>query len=75
MRRNFGSLSDDATAPLADVVPPISQQGSIPSPAARGLSSHVRQLSKRNQGILRWIALAVVAGGVVALAFVQRAIR
>ncbi|MGC1968874.1 MAG: hypothetical protein WA673_20605 [Candidatus Acidiferrales bacterium] len=56
-------------------MPPISQQGSIPSPAARGLSSHVRQLSKRKQGILRWIALAVVAGGVVALAFVQLAIR
>ena len=61
--------------PVADVVPLIPQHGIIPSPAARGLSSHVRRLSKRNQGISRWIALAVVAGGVVALAFVHLAIR
>lgn len=74
-QRNLGSFSGHATAPVADLVPPIPQQELIPSPTARGLSSHVRQLSKRNQGISRWIALAVVAGGVVALAFVQLAIR
>ena len=45
------------------------------APEVRGLSSHVRQLSKRNRGISRWIALAVVAGGVVALVFVQLALH
>jgi hypothetical protein len=74
-RRNLDSLSSPAATPVADVAPIIHQQELIPSPAARGLSSHVRRLSKRNQGISRWIALAVVAGGVVALAFVQLAIR
>jgi hypothetical protein len=74
-RQDLGPLSGRETTPIADIVPLIPQQGFLPSPAARGLSSHVRQLSKRNQGISRWIALAVVAGGVVALAFVQLAIR
>lgn len=74
-RRDLGSLSSRETTPIAGIVPLIPQRGFIPSPAAHGLSSHVRQLSKRNRGISRWIALAVVAGGVVALAFVQLAIR
>lgn len=73
-RRDLGSLSGHETTPIAGVMPLI-QQGLISSPAARGLSSHVRELSKRNHGISRWIALAVVAGGVVALAFMQLAIR
>jgi hypothetical protein len=74
-RRNLDALSRQTATPVADLVPIIPEQESVPSPAARGLSSHVRQLSKRNQGISRWIALAVVVGGVVALAFVQLAIR
>jgi hypothetical protein len=74
-RRNLRTLSGLATALAADLATFIPQQELIPSPAARGLSSHVRRLSKRNQGISRWIALAVVAGCVVALAFVQLAIR
>jgi hypothetical protein len=73
--RNLDYLSGQETTAIADIVPLIPQQRLIPSPTARGLSAHVRQLSKRNQGISRWIALAVVAGGVVALAFVQLAIR
>lgn len=74
-RRDLGYHSGHETTPIADLVPLIPHQGLIPSSTARGLSAHVRQLSKRNQGISRWIALAVVAGGVVALAFVQLAIR
>lgn len=74
-RRNLDALSGRATTPVANVAPVIPEQELIPTPRARGLSSHVRRLSKRNQGISRWIALAVVAGGVVALAFVQLAIR
>lgn len=73
--RNPHSLPGWDPTPVAGVVPIIPEQEFMPTPAARGLSSHVRQLSKRNQGISRWIALAVVAGGVVALAFVQLAVR
>ena len=40
-----------------------------------GLSAHVRQLRNRNQGISRWLVLAIFAGAVVALAMVQFAVR
>ncbi len=39
--------------------------------AAHGLTNHMRQLQPRNHGIGRWLALAVVAGTVAALAFVN----
>jgi hypothetical protein len=74
-RRNLDSLSGEGAAPNTDVVPINLDQELISPPAVRGLSLRVRQISKRNHGILRWIALAVVAGGVVALAFVQLAVR
>lgn len=35
------------------------------------LSGHVRRLSKRHHGISRWLAVAVLAGSIVALAFVN----
>jgi len=40
-----------------------------------GLSRHVRQLRNRNQGISRWLVLAVFAGAVVALMLVRFAIH
>jgi hypothetical protein len=43
--------------------------------ATPGLSAHVRQLRNRNQGISRWLVLALFAGAVVALAMVQFAVR
>jgi hypothetical protein len=43
--------------------------------ATTGLSGHVRQLRNRNQGISRWLVLAIFAGAVVALAMVQFAVR
>jgi hypothetical protein len=43
--------------------------------AAPGLSQHVRRLRNRNQGISRWLVLAIFAGVVVALAMVQFAVR
>jgi hypothetical protein len=43
--------------------------------ATPGLSGHVRQLRNRNQGISRWLVLAIFAGAVVALAMVQFAVR
>ena len=39
--------------------------------AAHGLQSHMRQLQPRNQGIARWLALAVLTGTLAALAFVS----
>lgn len=53
----------------------VTQQEALRAAAARGLSSHVRKLRKRNQGISRWLALAVLAGSAVALAMVQFAIH
>ncbi len=52
----------------------VTQQHVTRTSATRGLSSHVRQ-SKRNQGISRWLALAVLMGSLVALAMVQFAIH
>ena len=46
---------------MPEVVPIIPEQELVPR-AARGLSSHVRQFRKRNQGLSRWIALAVGGG-------------
>jgi hypothetical protein len=43
--------------------------------ATPGLSGHVRQMRNRNQGISRWLVLAIFAGAVVALAMVQFAVR
>jgi hypothetical protein len=43
--------------------------------AEPGLSAHVRQLRVRNQGISRWLVLAIFAGAVVALMMVQFAIH
>jgi hypothetical protein len=43
--------------------------------ATPGLSAHLRQLRNRNQGISRWLVLAIFTGAVVALAIVQFAIR
>ena len=42
---------------------------------APGLSAHVRQLQNRNQGISRWLLLAIFAGAIVALMMVQFAIH
>jgi hypothetical protein len=70
--RNF--FSDGATAPAAEILAMATQQHVTRASATRGLSSHVRQ-SKRNQGISRWLALAVLIGSLVALAMVQFAIH
>jgi hypothetical protein len=53
----------------------VTQKEAIHAASARGLSSHVRRLSKSNQGISRWLAVAVLAGSVVALAMVHFAIH
>lgn len=40
-----------------------------------GLSAHVRRMRNWNQGVPRWLVLAIFSGVVVALAIVQFAIR
>ena len=40
-----------------------------------GLSGHVRRMQKNNQGISRWLIIAVAGGAVVAFAMVQYAIH
>ncbi len=37
----------------------------------KGLSAHMRRLRRRHRGISRWLALAVIVGAAVALAFVS----
>jgi len=39
--------------------------------AAQGFANHMRQLRGKNQGIARWLALAVLTGTIAALAFVS----
>lgn len=39
--------------------------------AAHDLLAHVRQLRRRSRDAVRWLALAVVAGAITAVAFVN----
>jgi len=73
-RQDRNSFSDGAAAPGAEILAMVTQRHVTRSSATPGLSSHVRQ-SKRNQGISRWLALAVLMGSLVALAMVQFAIH
>jgi hypothetical protein len=73
-RQDRNSFSDGAAAPVAEILAMDTQQHVTRASATRGLSSHVRQ-SKQNQGISRWLALAVLMGSLVALAMVQFAIH
>lgn len=62
------------SAQLAEFDPGMEEYARQAS-ATPGLSAHVRQLRNRNQGISRWLVLAIFAGAVVALAMVQFAVR
>jgi hypothetical protein len=68
-------ISGPRPAPPEEVLEIISQQEVLRAAATRGLSSHVRKLSKRNRGLSHWLALAVLVGSAVALAMVQFAIH
>jgi hypothetical protein len=41
------------------------------SGAHGSLSAHMRRLRKQNQGISRWLGLAILVGSVVAVAFLN----
>jgi hypothetical protein len=63
-----------ATANL-DLYLPFPLPAGSRSTGMAGLSGHVRALHKRNQGISRWLAFAVLGGAIVAFAMVQFAIH
>ena len=56
---------------IIDFVPPQPPVAEAELEAPNDLSSHMRQLRRRGQGTSRWLALAVLTGAVVALAFVR----
>jgi hypothetical protein len=64
-----------ATASPVDVFIPFPDAAVSPAIAGRSLSSHVRRLSKKNQGISRWLVLAILCGAIVAFAMIQVAVR
>jgi hypothetical protein len=61
--------------PAADLYLPLPLPASSRRAAIQGLSGHVRQMQRRNEGISRWLLFAVLGGAVVAFAMVQLAIR
>jgi hypothetical protein len=56
---------------IIDFVPPRPHGAEVECETPSDLSSHMRQLRRRNQGASRWLALAVLTGAVVALGFVH----
>jgi hypothetical protein len=45
--------------------------GTFRRAGTQGLSGHVRQLRKKNQGISRWLFFAILGGAIVSIAMVQ----
>jgi hypothetical protein len=59
------------TREIINFAPPQPQVAEVEFVAPNDLASHMRQLRRRNRGASRWLALAVLTGAVVALAFVR----
>jgi hypothetical protein len=64
-----------AAPPAADLYLPFPLPAGARRAAMQGLSGHVRQMQRRNEGISRWLLFAVLGGAIVAFAMVQLAIR
>ena len=64
-----------AMPPPADLFLPFPSPAGPRRAVTQGLSGHVRQLQRRNEGISRWLFFAVLGGAIVAFAMVQLAIR
>jgi hypothetical protein len=73
--RNIDFDSGVTSKPAIDVFLPFPLPDDSRCNIESGLSSHVRRLQKKNQGISRWLAFAVLGGTIVAFAMVQYAIR
>jgi hypothetical protein len=75
-RRNLDRVSELLTEPAEIAGFDTSREKSAYRiSGAPGLAAHVRLLRNRNQGISRWLVLAIFAGAVVALMMVQFAIH
>jgi hypothetical protein len=61
--------------PAADMFLPFPIGEGSRAPATQGLSGHVRQMSRKNQGISRWLLFAVLGGAVVAFVMIQLTVR
>jgi hypothetical protein len=77
MKRENLKAVPEVEAESAELYDPanFSEEDEASSSRNTGLSGHVRSLRNRKRDIFRWIALAVLVGGVVALAMVQFAIH
>lgn len=62
-------------APAADMFLPFPIAEDSRPPATQGLSGHVRQMRRKNQGISRWLLFAVLGGAIAAFVMVQLAVR
>jgi hypothetical protein len=69
----FTPQARDATA--ADLYLPFRLPAGSRRVPGQGLSGHVRQMQRRNEGISRWLLFAVLGGAIVAFAMVQLAVR
>jgi hypothetical protein len=75
-RHNLDQVSEQVTGPSEMTgFDAVREQSARRISGELGLSAHVRQLRNRNQGISRWLVLAIFAGAVVALMMVQFAIH
>jgi hypothetical protein len=63
-----------AMPPVADLYLPFPSSQGRRAPM-QGLSGHVRQMQRRNEGFSRWLVFAVLGGAIVAFAMVKLAIR
>ena len=59
------------TPEILNFVSPPTPAEEVTHEAPEDLVSHMRQLRRRTQNAPRWLALAVLTGAVVALAFVR----
>jgi hypothetical protein len=75
-RPNLDRVSEQVTSPSEmPGFDAVREQSARRISGALGLSAHVRQPRNKNQGISRWLVLAIFAGAVVALMMVQFAIH
>jgi hypothetical protein len=73
-KTNF-DLDIPTNSPGVDVFLPFPFSDVSGPAAVSGLSGHVRRLQRKNQGLSRWLVLALLGGVAVAFVMVQFAIR
>jgi hypothetical protein len=68
-------ISNPVTPEIIDFIPSPPQVAEVPEEAPNTLASHMRQLRRRKLGAPRWLVLAVLIGGGVAMALVHLLVR